>query len=327
MPNENIVAVTPGGAITEDMLAGEYFWFSIPDAMMSLERVRKAWKAAGLDVDRLPKSRRPADVAAEAIRKVEHGPQRNGTIVETRVEQVVNTPSEIIYQVTRHVWDLEQRQINHPKAVRVVFEKARAELTFEPLDEGEEIEGIERDIRRHYEANGTKIPGHKLRTILRHYIEEVGAENMRGNAGAVYFFPRLNRQRDDSIVNGREFVGKVVEMLRLIYGTPEIHRVPCVNDEGQREYLERRFVENCDKDLESYRDKLLELLATKDQRTRGFRADMVSNLIDERSRMTERRAKFEAILGRTLGDLDTNMKLADQALQKFLAETPQIVAA
>lgn len=323
---KNLVAVTPGGDITEDMLAGEYFWYSIPDAMQPLAKVRKAWKDNGLDVDRLPKARRPEHVFQEACRLVE---QRtvNGTTVEVRAEQVLREGVEIVYQITRHVWDTEKRLIEHPKALRVTFNMADQALKFERL-EGTRDEGVEEKIRNHVEKNATKIPGHKLRTVLRHYIEEVGAENMRGNAGAVYFMPKMNPQKDGDVIDGREFVGNIIAMLRQVYGTADVHRVPCVNDEGQRAYLEQKFVENCSEDVEAFRDKALALAESKIQRARGFRKDAIENMISARERLDERKAKWEKILGREIQSLEQDMKLADAALSQFLqaADQPEVAA-
>ena len=50
---KNLVAVTPGGDITTDMLAGWYLLYSIGELSVPLSRVRKAFKDHGLDPDRL----------------------------------------------------------------------------------------------------------------------------------------------------------------------------------------------------------------------------------------------------------------------------------
>jgi hypothetical protein len=329
---KNLVAVTPGGDITEDMLAGEYFWYSIPDAMQSLARVRKAWKDCGLDVERLPKVRRSEHVFQEACRLAERRTV-NGEIVEIRAEAVLHTADEVVYQITRHVWDQKNRKIDHPKALRVTWNKKDGTLKFERLPgAGDEVKSIEDGIREHVEKNATKIPGHKLRTVLRHYVEDIGAENMRGNAGAVYFMPKANRYRskDGQVVDidGREFVGQVIAMLTSIYGRADVHRVPCVNDEGQRAYLEQKFIENCSEDVESFRDRALELVESKDGRARGFRKDVVENMISARERFVERKSKFEKILGREIQSLEQDMTLADAALSKFLqaADQPEVAA-
>lgn len=322
---KNLVAVTPGGDITEDMLAGEYLWYSIRDEMQPLAKVRKAFKDNGLDVDRLPKARRLEHVFQEACRLVEQRTQ-NGSTVEIRAEQVLQTGTEVVYQITRHVWDTENRLIEHPKALRVTFGKGDASLKFDRLEGADE--GIEEKIRNHVEKNATKIPGHKLRTVLRHYIEHVGAENMRGNAGAVYFMPKVNPQKDGDVIDGREFITNILAMLRQVYGTVDAHRVPCVNDEGQRAYLEQKFVENCSEDVEAFRDKAIALAESKIQRARGFRKDAIENMISARERLDNRKAKWEKILGREIQSLEQDMKLADAALSQFLqaADQPEVAA-
>jgi hypothetical protein len=323
---KNLIAVTPGGDITDEMIAGEYLWYSIPEAMLSLVTVRRHVKAVGLDVERFPKERRLEHVAQEACRKVE-GVYQNGKRTEIRAEMVLRNNVEMVYQITKHVQNKEGRVIDHPKALRVVFDYKRNDLAFEPLvrtkADKEEVEEIASRIREHFDGNASKMPGHKLRTILRHYIEEVGGENVRGRSGGVYFMPKANPQKDGTIIDGRAFAEQIEELLTLLYKTPDMNRVVCINDEGQRAYLKRKFIENYSEDLEEYRENLLDLVSsTKDgSRKRGFRRDKVNNLIAQREAIDERRAKFANILQDELKELDRNMKLADAALKKFLTET------
>jgi hypothetical protein len=321
---KNLVAVTPGGDITEDMLAGEYLWYSIPEDMLSLASVRRHVQALGLDLDRFPKERRMEHVAQEACRKVE-GVYQNGTRTEIRAEMVLRNNTEMVYQITKHIADKEKRVVDHPKALRVIFSYEKQTLKFEPLGETErhEVKTIEEAIREHFEKNATKMPGHKLRTIIRHYLEDIGAENVRGQSGGIYFVPKVNPQKDGSVIDGREFVGALLALLEAIYKRrPEAHRVPCVNDEGQREYLKQVFIENCADDLEKYRDELLDLVRAQQdgKRKRGFRRDVVARLVEHRKVIDARRAQFADLLQDELGELDRNMKLADAALKKFLTE-------
>lgn len=317
---KGLVGMTPGGAITEDHIAGEYFWYSISDEMVSLARVKRAFDEAGLDTDKLPKARRAEHVAQEACRLVE-GTSNNGHRVEIRAEQVLRNKDELVYQITKHVQDKDNRVIDHPKALRVIFDMKAESLSFEPIDRTSrgEVRSLEDRIREHYERNSTKIPGHKLRTILRHYVEGVGAENMR-KSGGIYFLLSQVKQSDGSVLDGRDFLTRITAMLTAVYGTPDIHRVPCVNDEGQRAWIKRKFIENCADDLEDYRDRLLDLVRDKDKRTRGFRQDMIHNLIEQRKAIDTRRERFAEVLQDELGELNTNMELADKALTKFLNE-------
>lgn len=325
----HLVAVTPGGDITEDQLAGYYMWFTIPEAMLSLSKVRKSWKEAGLDVERLPKARRAEHVAQEAIRQVQRVVS-NGHREEIRVEQVDRNRNYLIYQVTRHVQDKENRVIEHPKALRVIFVFDDESLEFEPLDGAshDEVQHLIDEIQANYDANSTKMPGRKLRTHLRHYIEAAGAEAMRDS---VYFMAKHNKIRPSSklyahhgaSIDGGELLESFAQMLQLVYGRhggSDFHVLPCINDEGQRAYLARKFQENLVEDMKAFRDECMELVADKDKRTRGFRADLRDRLIDQAQAFEERREKFTDLLGTTMTDLDRDMSLAKKALSKFITE-------
>lgn len=326
---QNLVAVTPGGDITDDMIVGSYTWMSIAEALIPVSRVRKAFKDAGLDVDRIPKERRPEHVAQEACRQVERV-VTNGKRIEIRAEQVDRTRDALIYQITRHVQDKENRVVEHPKALRVLFVFATGTLEFEPLDGAsmEDVQSLVDEITEHFEKNGARMPGHKLRTIVRHYIEEVGAEKM-SRSGGTYFMPRINPIPTSSklwahhgdVVNGSLLLEAMQSALEAIYkDDAEFHIVPCVNDEGQRAFIKRKFIENTAEDAKAFRDECMELIADKDKRVRGFRTDLRSRLVEKKQIMEARRAQFAGILGETLDELSRDMDLADKALVKFLNE-------
>jgi hypothetical protein len=181
------------------------------------------------------------------------------------------------------------------------------------------------EISAHYEQHHGHIPGHKLRTIIRQYVEEAGAENMRGGVGGVYFMAKQNelatwsklRAFHGASIDGREFVERLRMTLEDLYGrAPNFHAIPCINDEGQREFLKRQFIENCADDLREYRDACIELVT--DNNGRAPRSDTMTRMVQRRKEIDMRRAKFAEILGETLGELDQNMRLADDALSEFL---------
>lgn len=327
---QNLVAITPAGVLTDDYIAGHFFWYSIKEQPTPLPRVRKAFKDNGLDESRLPTERRPEHVFQEACRKVE-GVVTNGHRVETRAEQVMRDSYTLVYQITRHVQDKENRVIEHPKALRATFRFDDATLSFDPLDDAtmEDVQPLVDAITAHYESGSTQVPGSKLRTIVRHYVEAAGAENMRGESGGVYFLAKSNpipswsklASYHGNVVAGGEFIQRVRMMLEDIYGTaPNFHAIPCIDDEGQREFLRRKFIENCTEDLKTFRDECLGLVKDKDKRSRGYRSDKVTSMVNRRRELDMRRAKFAEILGETLEELEQDMKLTDKALGTFVSE-------
>lgn len=326
---KNLVAVD-ASTVPQEMWAGSYFWYSIPQDPIKLSRARKAFKDAGLDPDVLPTERRGEHVMMDACASVQ-GVRQNGTREEIHSDHVMRDSDYVIYQITRHVWDKANRVVDHPKALRVLYDFKSGTLEFQALGGTSmaEVDHLREEIQDYFDKQASSLSGHNFRTILRHYVEAAGAENMRGQSGGVYFlaqhnplasFNKLRAHHGDEI-NGEEFMAAVRRALELIYGrAPEWHRIPCINDEEQREFLRRKFLENCTEDLKTYRDECLELVKSKDERKRGFRQDKRDRMVERRKEIDMRRQKFASILGETLDDLDRDMKLADSALTKFLRE-------
>jgi hypothetical protein len=323
----NLVAVTPGGDITADMLAGYYLLYSIGEGGVPIAKTRKAFKDHGLDVSRLPEARRPEHVAMAAVKSVERVHQ-NGHREVIRTEQVGRSEAFVIFQVTRHVFDLENRVIEHPKALRVLFSMEDLTLTFEPLEGADmiDVQAIAKEIQDYYDSHGTQIPGRGLRRIIQHYVEAAGGEFIRDGG---YFLPRVTRLTQNSKlrdhhgeeIDAASFIANLQSALREIYEREsEMHSIPCVNDDGQRAFLKRKFIENCSEDLKAYRDRCVELVNGKDERKKAFRTDVRTGLIARRKDLNARRQQFAEILGETLEELDRDMSLADAALMKFIEE-------
>lgn len=341
---QNLVALTPGGEITLDHLAGWYLLVRIRELNVPLDLVRDAFAKNGLDPDRLPKGRRPEHVMMDACTKAQRVHQ-NGKRTEIRAQQVGRDENFVIYQMTRHIHDLEQdRVINHEKLLRVLYSFEHNTLSFEPIGghTTDDVQFLVDEIQSYYDAHRSMMPGRNLRTYVRHYIEDAGALYI---VDGDYFIAKQHRispstkkkerliefhsdpargewRHPDTAIDGALFIRSMKGALEAIYRdtAPDLHEIPCVNDEGQREFLKRKFIENCTDDAEKFRNKCMGLIAGKDDRDRAFRADVRANLIKERSEMDARRKQFESIVGNTIDELDRNLGLADQALQKFIAE-------
>lgn len=331
---QKLVAVTPGGDITDDMIAGYYLAFSIGEDSVALSRARNAFRDNGLDATRLPKVRRPEHTMQEACTKSQRVSQ-NGHREEIRAQQVGRDEEFLIYQMTRHVHDIQERVIEHPKALRVLFNFKDETLSFEQLDGADtHVEALQQEIQDYFDSHQAALPGRGLRTHIRHYLEAAGAEFIRDG---FYFLPRVLKLHGSSKLHAHH--GDTIDALSLIQAFQGalaqtyrkgqdwlFHEIACVNDEGQRAFLKRRFMENCAEDLKAYRDECLALIqqATETdpdkQRKRAFRTDLRTRLVEERRAIDMRRQQFAEILGETLGELDRDMKLADAALAKFLTE-------
>jgi hypothetical protein len=301
----NVVAVTEGGAITLDMILGEVVFYTVPDAPVKVAKVRQVMESLGLETERIPEARKAVDVFQDAVRRVE-GKRRNGTIIETKVDPVMEDKSISVYQVTRLVRDTEQRVIEHPKAMRVSFDKTTHVITVEVLETeaAEALSGAEEAIRDYYAANRATLPGQKIRNTIRGYLEDLNAENLRPSGG-IYF---VARRHHDELVKLRDFMAE-------LYGDGGLfHLIPLANDETQREMLEKRFLVNTmeaiDEAMKRYADRL------KDS-SKTVRKDMIEQAAKDRAALGSKIAEYRELLGFELTSVDQKVQLLDQQILKL----------
>src|SRR3954447_10461097 len=114
---------------------GYVTWFSIPDENVKLGRLKRMLGVHGLPTELAPKDTKALNVFKRAMREQDGRHRENGHIRENVVHQVVETPDDCVYQLSSTVRDLEERIVNYPKAMRVIFNKRTEDLRFNLLGE------------------------------------------------------------------------------------------------------------------------------------------------------------------------------------------------
>jgi hypothetical protein len=241
---QGMVAVGKGSKVK---LLGFITWFSIPQDPVKISALRKAWVLAGLDPTPLPRDQRAADVFKRAMRGQEGritNPDR--TITQTDVVDVVNSEEEIVYQISRVVRDADNKVVDYPKALRAVFSKAHETIAFKPLG------GVSRDdvlpmmngVQDYYDQNAKTVTGNKVRGIVRNFIQAdsdeqshrvgLSGENMRGQAGGVYFV--LERYSEE--------LDGLAQALDELYPASRayLYSVPLADGATERELIRRHHV-------------------------------------------------------------------------------------
>lgn len=307
---KHAVAVTPGGQIRDNMIAGYVTMFTIPDDSVGGTKLLRTWAAYDLNTDLLPPARRGADVFAGACRSVEDsGSRRSGSnrIVVT-VDPVMETPSESVYQVGRRVVDHAERVVEHEKAMRVTYNKATEEMTFDPLDMAHyaDLAGLEDSIRKWYDKNATTVPGYKVRGAVRSYMGLLGATNLRRKAGGVYFVP----------AEGKETLDNLAQALDHLYGeASDLHTIPLVNDEGAREMVAKHFEINATQQIDELLAKITKTL--HGTRERAIRKDFLGNVAEERRRISALRDRYRDLLQSELHGLASRMEDLDEQIEQL----------
>lgn len=317
---KNAVAVTPGGSVTPDMIAGYVTMFTIPDQPLPSLRVLRTFAKHDLDTNLLPPARREGDVFASACRSVETTGGKTTSAAHklvVTVDAVMDDPSAIVYQIGRRVVDRSARVVEHEKAMRVTYDKTADAanpgdgMLFEPLDPAHyaALAPLEDEIRAHFAKHTSTVPGYKVRGVLRTYMGVMGATNLRGKAGGVYFVPARHKETIDGLT----------EALADLYGEDaDLYTIPLVNDEGAREMVRKHFTVNAVGQVEELMAKLAEALTGT--RQRAIRKDFITGVVERRREIATLRNEYSALLKTELHDLGSKIEDLDEQIEALALE-------
>lgn len=316
----NVIAVTPGGELTLDHVMGFYVVSSIPDRGVSSAKLRKAWIGAGMDPALVPKTRKAVNAFQVACRSIEtrrgngnaNGDHDSLKQVEVRVDEVLENAAECVYQVTHLVRDKSNRIIEHPKAMRVIFDKHKQAIRWEPLDQlvmdSDALEALGRAIQDHFDANANKVPGAKVRDAIRRTLEGLNGTPIA--KGKLWFAPKA----------GRNSLEELREALASVYGDEDAYEfstIPVANDEGQKKLVERHFSVNVTDEC----NRLIADITERLKNGSGVRSDRLRNMLEDKRRIEQQVEKYRDMLDLSLGQVDEQVLLLNEGLERLVTET------
>jgi len=302
---KNLIAVKDGAP----NVMGYITMFTVPDRFVSASKLGRAWAANALPTHLIPADRKAVDTFKNACRSVETRRTSSNRTVEVKVDQVEETYSECVYQITHMVRDHTQRQIDHPKAMRVVFDKMAETIVYEVLSKkyASGLDQIEAAIDDHYTTNLATVPGSKVRSAVRGLMNTVGAVNVRRKSGGVYFVP----------VDGKGEIDNLTNVLDFLYGADaEVHYIPCADEAYHLEMVQRHFTMNVSQEI----DETIARTADKLIADRKMRSDAVGNLLVRRKELGDLRTKYAGIVGDELATVNEKLELLDKQLKALVEQ-------
>jgi hypothetical protein len=317
---KGVVAVTPGGEITLDHIMGFYALFTVPDEPVSASKLNRLWISEGLPHDIIPNSRSAKNAFQVAARSIESRSRRTDAQsrrVEIEVDPVVEDKDRVVYQVTKLARDARNELIDHPKAMKLTFDKNTELMSWEPIDkltdmDASDLSGLFDLIQNHFDRNAKKVPGSRVRSGIRKLLKEIGAVNIRKRSGGsgVYFVPK----------EGKDDLDSLETVITELYGPEkaELHLIPTVSAEGQRELIERHFNANVSSEIDELMADVTEALKNDE---RKMRKDRVGNILAQRKFLGEHRERYVGLLGTSLEEMEIKLGLLDQQLETLVLRT------
>lgn len=306
----NVIAVTPGGDITFDMLLGFITLYSVPDQPVSQAKFAKLWREEGLNENLIPDRGHPVDVFRQACRSIESKRTVNGSEKreEISVDPVISGRGEAVYQVTRLVRDRKERVIEHPKAMRITFDATKEAFTFDKLDDAAsyaQLRPLGDQIEAYYTKNASRVPGSKVRTAIRAILDAQLATNIAGKSA--YFVPR----------DGKGHLDSVAAVLGGLYGAETIwHTIPCANAEDERRMVEKHFAI----DVSGSVDELMAEAAEGLKADKKMRSDRFGRLLQSQIGLRERAKAYAELLDNEQSEVSVKLALLGKQLDRLAAK-------
>lgn len=317
---KNVIAVTPGGDITLDMLIGFYCMYSIPEkaaggSAVSSAKLRRLWIAEigdpGSMIPKVPKAVHAFQRACRSVESRRPADEADSRVTEIKVNKVLESADECVYQINRLIRDRDEKIIEHPKAMRLTFTTKDQGIVSEPLDaaEAEVLFGIDDRIREHFDANAKHISASKVRAAFRKTLEEIGGTRVVRNG--VYFVPRT----------GHDTLKALQHVLAEMYGadsSAELHLIPAADSASEKEIVAKHFTVNASKEADKLIAEVAHYLKDRDG---DVRSNKLKNIIAARRRLATSAGKFTDILDTELTLVDEKMAILDDQIETLAVKS------
>lgn len=306
---------------------GKLVTYSMPDDPRKSTVLLRTWAKHGLDTADLPDQRAGFHIFQSACRSVET--RRDGLGVEIKVDEVMHTPEECVYQITRMVRDEKKRIIEHPKAMTIAYDKTLDTITVRKLEDYDALRDVESAIRDHFTANAKTIPGQKIRNAVRDTLLKIGAQNMRRKAGGLYFVPATYRTMALNSGNVTESpTAPILEglqgVLADLYGERgDFWYIPLIRDETAERMVAKHFAINIAEKSREVMERALQRVRLG-RGDRGVRSDLIASLYNERRKLAGAAEQFRGLVSLEEKEISANFRDLDAALEQLqaLADEP-----
>jgi hypothetical protein len=295
------------GTIPEEYIAGTLTTTSVPDRSIDSEQLRQLLTQHGLDSSLVPAKRPEVFDFQNACRSVEtrrgvRAPKGHRT--QITVGEVVTNSAESVYQITAEVRDETNRVIEHPKGMRVVYDKAVAQnpIRVEPLEAFATMDpDLEARVRAHFDTHRGKLPGAKVREILRTLFRSINATVW---SKGVWFVG----------IQHASTLAAMEATLTGLYGTDsEFHTIPMLNTKGVKRILGEKVIAHVRGDA----GKLMAEIGEQLSDGRSVSDKQFQRIAQARAALVEQADAMQATYGSELEGVEAALKLVDAQVMEM----------
>lgn len=299
-------------SIDSDYYLGRLFWYAMPELRVPYKDFQAHLTAAGItsspphepkDLDKFKST--CADVKRNRV------PTNNSEVFENYKQVAFHDADTITRRIIRERVNNTGKRVGYTELFDVIFDRETSDLTFKgingfrfranttPADIRDQI------IDRYYMDRGC-LNAYSIREWMRDLIMRLGATKVRPGGG-VYFL----REAHMKLIESLEILGEALGDYIVVDGSRvEFHSLPLLDDEKQREMVQRAFEAETVDAIDALLSEVTELTKAGKVITK----DRYAAFLDQFQSLTERTREYEDLLEEKLASTTTRLDIFQRSL-------------
>lgn len=242
--------------LPDEYFLGQVVSFTITEADVNLDNLREQIISLGLRDETLKKRLRPIDAFKKACNDVAH---KFDKTMDAQHSYMVRPVGQDAQESHRHIVleraifkTGQKRRVVHDTVMKLIYNRGFRDKDGKVLDDSIYVESVyipgldltaeEQDwlnaeigedgkhLKARYEHYSTHLDSHGVRTFVREYLYMLGAINMKGNGGGLYFVQQKHAE-------------ELRDLAKLIKGIgSQMHLIPLLDIVDQRDMLAEAFI-------------------------------------------------------------------------------------
>lgn len=316
-------------ALPDQYFLGQVVSFTISEADIRLDDIHGLVEEFGLRQGLLKTRLRPIDAFKKATTDVARkfaktSDAQHSFLVRSVGQDATESHRHVVFE--RAVFRTgERRRLNHDTVLKLIYDRGERRdgtrvndsiYVEEVLVPGLRLSGEEqawldgvvgdggKNLRERYEHYCTHMDSHAVRTFVRNYLTMLGAINLKGNGGGLYFV----QQKHVDELRGLQSVVKAIGS--------QLHLLPLLDIVGQRDMLAEAFIADT---MEEVRQLSAEMGRILQDQARMIEESTYDNYAARAAQLIEKAKEYQALL-------DRNLDTASFEISVFQKKTLKLVS-
>lgn len=293
-----------------DLFLGRLAWYTVSNVTIKHEKLVQLLVQNNLS-GFLPKV--PAD--SDAFRRVCSNAEKrrvatgDSNVYDNYLVRKMGKGGKLIAHIVRERVDANTEKVAFVSELcKLTWTKTPSGAVVEYKCQGNDAvaESIAQEIIRAYHAETGTMNSYAVRELIRRVVMSMNATNVRGNGGGVYFINHDHNSRLDDLEG----------FAKTLPGDVQVHSLPLLDDNKQREMLRRAYESEAIEDLERTIDEIIELKTSGKKVT----SNVVAGFLDTLQRAKAKDREYSGLLQTSLDSAASRIQILTRQVMELSAK-------